>query len=526
MKRFRFFILFFTIAFIGVSAQEKPAKNVILMIPDGTSLPVLSAARWYQRYKQPDVKRLHLDPYLCGTILTHSSNAPIGDSAPTASCYVTGEVSRSGWISTYPTADLANDIMPINPDWAYQPLMTFFEAARITQGKSVGLVFTCEFPHATPAACMSHSSNRSKYEWIAPQMAHNGIDVLIGGGNNYLDNSMKTYLESEGYGIFQNQPDTIGKYAGNKMWALFGQTAMAYNIDRNSKTEPSLAEMVDIALHKLEKNEAGFVLMIEGSKIDWAAHANDPAAMITEMLAFDEACGVVFEYAERNSETLVVVAPDHGNSGFSIGSARCGDYNSLSKDDLFYNISQYKSSIGALVDQLKNMELSQIPSIIFEKTGLTLSQEELEGLQKGINEKTVTKLLNNHTCFGFTTGGHTGEEVFLAVYSPNGKEFTGHHSNIELNQYICRSLDLEPLDQLTQEYFAKHNEVFSGYDYSIENKEDTPVLVIKNKKNRLEIRPNTNIVLFNGKEKKLDSVVVYRDENKTFYLPKSLRSIL
>ena len=544
MKKINFLLWAFLTLATALNAQDQSVKNVILLIPDGTSLSAVSAARWYQRYKHPEITKLHIDPYLCGTVLTYSSNAPIGDSAPTTSCYMTGYPSRAGWVSTYPTADPKNDLIPIHPDKAYQPLMTLWEAARITQDKAVGLVFTCEFPHATPADCMSHSYNRGKYDWIAPQMVHNGIDVLIGGGVKYLNLEQKTFLENNKYGVFTNDITNFRNYAGKKMWALFGNTDMSFDIDRDPAKEPSLAEMTHKAIETLSKNENGFVLMVEGSKIDWAAHANDAAAVITDMLAFDEACGVAFDFAEKNGETLVVVVPDHGNSGLSIGSSRCSDYSTLTKDELFFNISQFKTSISGLINRLQQTDAPQLDQVIHELTGINLSEEEREQLlpltrskqndlspterMKGTDwTKTISKILTNHTCFGFTTGGHTGEEVFLAVFDPTPNRLTGHHTNIELHQYISQSLGFSTdLDTLTAQYFAKHTDVFAGYKYSITIKKDIPVLEIKNKKKRLEIRPNSNIVLVNGIETTLNTVVIYVDKNNTFYLPKSLRELL
>ena len=64
-------------------------------------------------------------------------------------------------------------------------------------------------------------------------------------------------------------------------------------------------------------------LMVEGSQVDWAAHANDPVGIITEFLAFDEAVGKVMDFARSNGETAVIVLADHGNSGFTIGTSRC-----------------------------------------------------------------------------------------------------------------------------------------------------------------------------------------------------------
>ena len=82
--------------------------------------------------------------------------------------------------------------------------MTVLEAAKMFKGASVGLVFTCEFPHATPADCSAHSYKRGKYEWIAPQMVHNDLSVVIGGGVSILDADMEKYLLDNGYSVYKN----------------------------------------------------------------------------------------------------------------------------------------------------------------------------------------------------------------------------------------------------------------------------------------------------------------------------------
>ncbi|MDD1763074.1 MAG: alkaline phosphatase, partial [Methanothrix sp.] len=169
-----------------VERPVRPVRNVILLIPDGCSLATVSAARWYQWLLTPEKPALYIDPYLCGTVRTSSSNAPIGDSAPTTSCYMTGELSRSGFVATYPPSDGENDLFTMDSTRAYQPMMTVLEAAKLLYGKSTGLVFTCEFPHATPADCASHDYYRAHYNNIAPQMVYNRVDVVAGGGCTYL----------------------------------------------------------------------------------------------------------------------------------------------------------------------------------------------------------------------------------------------------------------------------------------------------------------------------------------------------
>jgi alkaline phosphatase len=546
MKKIINFLLFFTFILNAYSAEpDKPVKNVVLLIPDGTSLSAVSAARWYQRYIYPEQTQLNIDPYLCGTVSTYSSNAPIGDSAPTTSCYMTGYPSRAGWVSTYPEADPENDIIPMNTYEAYQPMATLLEAARMVQNKATGLVFTCEFPHATPADCSSHSYNRNKYEWIVPQIVHNRIDVVVGGGVGLLTDELKTDLLNEGYGVFTDDINNFRTYDGSKMWALFGNMHVSYELDRDPYQQPSLAEMTAVALDKLSKNENGFFLMVEGSKVDWAAHDNDAVGIITEMLAFDKACGVAFDFAEKNGETVVLVVPDHGNSGFSIGANRCPNYSTLTKDQLFGPISKFKISREGLVDKLQASAPSQLKNTFYEWTGISISDSECEELlqssdykqskltdakqsQSNKLSKVVATIIENHTCFGFTTGGHTGEEVFLAVYDPTPNRLTGHRSNIEINHYLRNSLGLQEdaLDFITKTSFAKHTDVFNGYAYTIDKEGNFPVLKVKKKKNTLEIQAYANKVNLNGKDVNLSSVIVYVDKNNTFYLPQSLAGLL
>ena len=148
----------------------------------------------------------------------------------------------------------------------------------------------------------------------------------------------------------------------------------------------------------------------------------------------------------------------------------------------------------------------------------------------------MSKLIRNNTCVNFTTGGHTGGDVFLAVYHPQGTRLTGMHDNIEINHYLCELFGLSgKLDELTRQNFAKHTDVFKDFTYEIlpaEEKNALPTLVVKNPKNKkkqLTITPNTNIVKAGkkGKEEiRLLSVIVYVDKNNTFYLPQQLADYL
>lgn len=563
MKKAMAFLLLIAMVILPANGSEvkevKPVKNIILMIPDGTSLATVSIARWLQWYNNPELPKLNIDPYLCGTVRTHSSNAPIGDSAPTTSCYMTGYPSLTGYVSTYPVSDPDNDIYPNDPARAYQPLTTVLEAGKLLHNKAGGLVFTCEFPHATPADCSAHSYNRGKYEWIAPQMAHNNLSVVIGGGVSLLPEESEAYLTSNGYSVYKNDLSGMRNDTSDKMWALYGDREMAYDIDRNPAEQPSIAEMTRIAIEKLSKNENGFFLMVEGSKVDWAAHGNDPVGMATDFLAFDRACGVALQFALKDGETAVIIAPDHGNSGVSLGVRHCGGYDKLTKDQLFHAFSQFKLTAEGFVKKLNSEPASEVQNIFREYAGFELNEQELQALyhcssyknspipesersSEGIEPSLysgslntfISKLITSKTCFGFTTGGHTGEEVFLAGYHPQGDVPLGMHTNIELNEYMCRlfGFNRDVLDELTNQHFARHTDVFEDYTCEIipaKEEKDSPTLVVKNKKKQLNIKPFTNIVTEGkkgDKEIRLNSVIVYVDKNNTFYLPNSLADYL
>ncbi|WP_338373330.1 alkaline phosphatase [Dysgonomonas capnocytophagoides] len=521
----------------------KPTKNVIVMIPDGISIGVVSAARWYQIYNNKG-NSLAIDPYLCGTVKTFSSNAPIGDSAPTTSCYMTGQPQQTGNVSIYPVADPENDLVPIDPSKAYQPLATLLEGAKIEKNKAVGLVVTVEFPHATPADCSAHYYNRGKYEYIAPQMAHQNLDVMFGGGNAILTEDIKQHFKSTGTTLIQNDASAFRNFKGKeKVWALFEDMAFPYELDKETDEIPSLAEMTGKAIDQLSQNENGFFLMVEGSKIDWSAHGNDAIGCITEYLAFDKAVEVAIEFALKDGETTVIILPDHGNSGFTIGRYGLKAYDRATIHDLFANVSKYKKTTEGMEKLLQDAKPEEIKTLFKEYNDIDLTDEEYNLIlkEKNFHEddymkksnsvnlwSVITEIKNSRTYFGFTSGGHTGEEVFLAAYHPQGDIPIGMNSNIEINQYLQDVIGLEkPLNELTEEIFSKHTDVFEGWTCSIntDKSNNMPVLTAKKGDTVIIIPAFKSIIYVNGKPMNLKSVTVYIDKNETFYLPKGLNLI-
>lgn len=540
MKKFFLCNLLFLFV-IALFAQTVPVKNVIVMIPDGTSTSLLSVARWYQTYQNARASSLNIDPYMVGMVRTHSSDAPIGDSAPTTTCYMTGQPSQTSFVSTYPV-QTDHDLVPVDASRAYQPMATLLEAAKWQKDKATGLVFTCEFPHATPADCAAHTYNRGAYKMIAPQMVHNKVDVVIGGGVSYLDTACQRYLKDQGYSIFLDDVQGLRNCHAAPCWSLFDKSSMAYEMERDPKTTPSIAEMTEKAIELLSANPNGFFLMVEGSKVDWAAHDNDAMAAITDFLAFDEACKVALDFAKKDGNTLVLILPDHGTASITVGNAKSNSgYDKLSLKQIMDPMKDYKLSLWTMAEKVKAADTSEWRSLFKTFFNIDLSEAEIQYLNTARDYKKssvpeeqrksnlymsrmLSQVIYGRTYVGFTTFGHTMENVFLAAYHPRGEEPKGVITNVQVNQYLADQMGLEKsLAEMTDELYVDARQVFADYQMQIDSLAPYNYrMTVKNKKTTLVADSYTSYVTVNKKKYDLSSVMVYMPINKTFYVPKEL----
>ena len=308
----KIFILCLSISLLLASCSNKrkstetenlKPKNIVLLIGDGMGLAQIHAA---MTVNHGNLNMLTFP--VVGLQKTSSADKYITDSAAGATALATGKKTKNGYLGL---------------DSAKNVLKTILEYAE-DKGLSTGLVATSTIVHATPAGFIAHEPSRNLYDNIALDFLKTDIDVFIGGGSKYFNHrkdSLNLFdsLKQRGYGVFTSLTDPgIKKY--DKIAAL---TAADHNKKMIEGRGNYLSEAAEIALEKLSKNKKGFFLMIEGSFIDKACHANDTAYLITETLDFDKVVGIVKKFAEKNEETLVIVTADHETSGLSIYN---GDY--------------------------------------------------------------------------------------------------------------------------------------------------------------------------------------------------------
>lgn len=423
------------------------AKNIIFMVSDGMSLGTLSMADLYSRnilgkgshwlnlYHEKKVSRALMD--------TASASSIVTDSAAASSAFGGGIRVKNGVLN-----------MGTNGE-KHIPIWQKFKKA----GKKIGCVTTVTATHATPAGFCVNSAKRNAEPQIAEMYADLGIDVLMGGGDEFFSPDKRedkkdlysVYREKK-YQIFKNRTDLNSIKKGEKVLGIFSTGALPYTIDKNHLSEfkdtPTLAEMASVAIDQMKEHPEGFVLQIEGGKVDWAAHANDVAALIHDQLAFDEAVKTVMDFAEKDGNTLVIITTDHGNAnpGTIYGSDATAHFNS---------ISAYQYTNEYILNKIhKDFSIKDIKDWIYEGNKLILNDDEAkhllsfynglekeEGLYnyKKLPFKLYSEIQKSRNSVGWISMDHSGDYVEVAAYGPGSELLQPFIKNTDLHYLMLKA---------------------------------------------------------------------------------------
>ena len=507
--------------------HARAARNVIVMVPDGCSFSVQTLARWY---KGGD---LALDGILVGAVKTHAANSVITDSAAAATAFATGHKATVGSLSVGARRkDLLTKLRPTaNP---YKPLSTVLEGARL-EGKATGLVATCHISHATPAAHASHIHNRDLDNEIMEQMVYQGMDVVFGGGKQYLlptdqggkrkdGENLLQVLRERGYQFVQTQAE-MSALTGGKAWGLFANNDMVADIDRPefAPNEPSLADMTAKAIELLSQDPDGFFLMVEGSQVDWAAHANDPIHIVTDFLAFDRAVGIAVHFAKADGDTLVLAFPDHNTGGLSIGHGSTAVSSSQTKvEHVIEPLIGMRITANGLSNRIGgDLAPENIREKIHDWWGIDATEEDVEQIlylhkKKGLSLKYALGeiISRNHTVLGWTTHSHTGEDVPLWAFGPSRP--VGLVDNTELATIVAAALGFD-LANTTARLFVDADDAYAGRYVLDKTDTENPVVLIQGKA-RLPV--GKDILVLNGVRYNLEGIVVQSPMTGKVYLPR------
>jgi alkaline phosphatase len=439
-------------------AGDGPA-NVILLIPDGFGPASVTMARDYLRWRD-GVAELPYDSLHVGSTRTFSSTSRITDSAAGGTALATGTKTYDGAIAV---------------DTAERPVGTILEGAE-RRGLATGLVATSRLTHATPAVFSAHVADRDLENRIARQQLTQDIEVLLGGGRRHFlpetmegsarndDRNLLDAAQRKGYRVVETA-DQLAQVDDGPVLGLFSEGHMAYEIDRDQTRQPSLATMTETAIDVLSDDEDGYFLMVEGSRIDHAGHANDAAGHLHDILAFNEAVTTALDAAKRDENTLVVVVSDHETGGLTLGRNRNGEGVYAWHPD---RLAGVEASSAAIADSVRALRASgadsaavarRVARTVRRLTGVPeVSSERLRRLMATEGQyalgKAVSPIVNRHALVGWTSHAHTAVDVSLYAYGPGANRFVGNHDNTDVGRTLADLLDVD-LGRLTEQMRAE-----------------------------------------------------------------------
>lgn len=427
----------------------KTAKNIIFLVSDGMSTGTLNMANLYlQRRDGKQSNWISLYQEQKGTralMDTASADALVTDSAAASSAWGGGVRVNNGSIN-------------VGPDGTqHKPILQKFKAA----GKAVGCVTTVPITHATPAGFCVNSDARSDQAGIALQYLDLRFDVMMGGGTEFFSAEKRKDKKDvfgsfvqKGYTVLRNGADFRKNIpAGKPVLGVFYEDGLPYSLDRNHnaglmKEVPSLAEMTSTAIGLMKDNKNGFVLQVEGGKVDWAAHANDIGGLINDQLAFDEAVGVALKFADEHKDTLVIITTDHGNANPGLFSAG-GDVNvnfdkiqafTQTNDRILNGISRTDSA-KQVIEKIEAGQKIVITNP--EADALLAHYTNLDGdglyNPRKLPFKLLAEIQFKHTSVGWGSMGHSADYVELAMYGPGSELLKPFVKNTDLHHLMLKA---------------------------------------------------------------------------------------
>ncbi len=426
------------------------AKNVIFLVSDGMSAGTLTMAdlmlrrhrqrrsHWIRLYEEGRVRRGLMDMAAANSIVTGSAAA------------------ASSWGCGHRVNNIAVNMSPEGE--AHRTILEVFRDA----GKSTGLVTTTRITHATPAGFGINMPERWMEDEIAAQYLEREYDVLFGGGRRHFtpegrddDVGLLGGFADKDYALLRSKQELRQWDRSGSALGLFNGSHLPYTLDHRNNPDyqdrvPTLATMTDAALERLDQNDDGFILQIEGGRVDHAAHSADSGGLVFDQIAFDDAIGRVLEFVDGRDDTLVIITTDHGNANPGVNAAgeRYEDSNRM-----FDRIAEFKHTNNWILAGLdEDSTYREIRDRVEAAWQLSISRDEAELLQDALRgtyeapyrkqsgaDSVLASIQANYTSVQWVGTDHTADYVELAALGPGSEAIGAFTRNTDLFDLMVKS---------------------------------------------------------------------------------------
>lgn len=457
----RFFSLLCVIA-ITLSMAAKQPKYVFFFIGDGMGLSPVLCAETYNRTVLGSAEPLLMLQFPVTSFATsYSHNNTITDSAAAGTALATGHKTN-------------NSTLGLDAD--DKPVVSIAKELH-DQGYGVAIATSVDPDDATPGAFYAHVKSRNQFYDIAKDMANSGYDFFAGGrlrgktpenGKN-----VKEILADAGYKVV-NGPKGYTDNKHHKKIVLLNTTEeldhIGYAID-SIQSNLSLPFIAKACLeHQLMVSPNKFFIMVEGGLIDHSLHANDAGTSVKEIIDFNKALRVAYDfYLQHKDETLIVVTADHNTGGMAAG-VNDGPYNHKMSNFDYQRVSMeaMQAYCRSLLNSNATVTWEDMKQYLSSKLGLyshiKVSEADDKQLQDTFNATFVKRtssdkrtlyasfnqlvaisfnILDRSTSIGWTTTGHTGDFAPVFAIGAGSELFNGFQDNTEIPNKIRRLCGLK-----------------------------------------------------------------------------------
>lgn len=454
-------------AIVAVPAGAADLRYVFYFIGDGMGLGHVMTARNYKRVARHDDTPLLMMQFPVNSVATTwSASAPITDSAAAGTALSTGHKTANGMLGLTPDSTVVSSIAADLHD----------------RGWGVGIVTSVAADDATPAAFYAHQPSRKMFYQIGLDAAASGYEFLAGSNlrgvtdADHRPTDLMKVLADSGVTVLRGL-DGLPSVTSRRVILLDSDTLRNNNIGYTIDSIDgglNLPAMTRACLAHLERTSPSrFFMMVEGGNIDHAAHANDGGAVVKEILNFDEAIAVAYDfYLAHPDETLIVITADHDTGGMSLGNS----FRKYAANPAIYDSQQvskdaFSDWCKSLLTSRRDISWEEMRQYLGDKLGfwgaVELTDEETAGLAElfdktfkagdSNDQKTlynyynafavkVFDLINAHSGVGFTTTSHAGNMVPVYAIGVGAERFNGLNDNTMISRKILQELSESEAD--------------------------------------------------------------------------------
>lgn len=466
MRKLSSLLLLMVLSICWSYAQQ--AKYVFYFIGDGMGVNQVQGTEIYQAELEGKmgISPLLFTQFPYSTVaITNSATNRVTDSAAAGTALATGRKTKNSAIGVLKDQETPISSVAV---WAKN------------KGCRVGIATSVTVNHATPGAFYAHAAKRTLYHEIGKDLYKTGFDFYAGSDfrdatdkNNPTTENLYEMASKNGYTIARGYKDYLKQSKkADKMLLLQTEeaskrefVAIPYAIDRK-KGDMTLQDITRSAINFLSKDSSkGFFLMVEGGRIDWACHSNDAATTFHEVIDFDNAIKIAYEfYSQHSDETLIVVTADHETGGFVLGT---GTYDlnlqvlknqKVSENGFTRIVNEMRAKTNNQVSWEAIRQALKDNFSFWDKIELTTEQEarlktvyekslmhqemKLEKSEYAQDEPIASeakRIINEIALVGWTSGGHSAGYVPVFAIGAGADLFQGRIDNTEIPTKIAQA---------------------------------------------------------------------------------------